>query len=215
MGCVRDVVRRKFDTSTVLHCGFNTPWLDDRLGLPGVREKTWLQMSGPRRASPKPPCGDCWACLDWPRAKVERSKRWTWQVGKRRLEDMATLRLHDLAWIERLAGSTCVVVGPGIFLGASRLDQRWLLSVASCAQNQPLSSAISEQVKPLFFIVMWMVKKICRMHGEALQDSSYWTKGHLMGTHGLGRDLQKNGPWGNQNSPNDKKIKLTIKQSRS
>ena len=44
------------------------------LRLPDVREKTWLKMSGPRRASPRTPCGDCWACLDWPMAKVERSK---------------------------------------------------------------------------------------------------------------------------------------------
>ena len=34
------VARRKFGTSTVLHCGFNTPWHDDRLRLLGVREKT-------------------------------------------------------------------------------------------------------------------------------------------------------------------------------
>ena len=32
------------------------------------------QMLGRRRTSPKTPCGDCWECLDWPRAKVERSK---------------------------------------------------------------------------------------------------------------------------------------------
>ena len=60
--------------STVLRCGFNMPWHDDRLRSPGEREKTWLQMSGQRRASPKTPCGDCWESLDWPRAKVERSK---------------------------------------------------------------------------------------------------------------------------------------------
>ena len=30
----------KFDTSTLLHCGFNTPWHDDRLRLLSVREKT-------------------------------------------------------------------------------------------------------------------------------------------------------------------------------
>ena len=34
---------------------------------------------------------------------------------------MATLRLHDFAWIDRLAGSTCAGVGPGIFLVASSL----------------------------------------------------------------------------------------------
>ena len=50
-----------------IHC----PWHDDRLRLLGVRENTKLQMSGPRRASPKTPCGDGWARLDWPRAKVE------------------------------------------------------------------------------------------------------------------------------------------------
>ena len=44
------------------------------LWLQRVRERTWLQMSGQRRASPKTPCGDCWECLDGPRAKVERSK---------------------------------------------------------------------------------------------------------------------------------------------
>ena len=27
------MVRGNFDTSTVLHCGFNTPWHDDRLRL--------------------------------------------------------------------------------------------------------------------------------------------------------------------------------------
>ena len=37
-----------------------------------------------------------------------------------------------------------------------------------------------------------MEKKNCQMHGQASQDSSYGTKGHLMGTHGLGRDLQEN-----------------------
>ena len=65
----------RFGTSTVLRCGFNTPWHDDRLGSRVARKKTWLQMSGPRRASPKTPCGDCWACLDWPRLKVGRSRR--------------------------------------------------------------------------------------------------------------------------------------------
>ena len=30
---------------------------DDRLRSPGVRERTWLQMSGQRRASLKTPCG--------------------------------------------------------------------------------------------------------------------------------------------------------------
>ena len=30
---------------------------------------------GTKAASPKTPCGDCRACLDWPRAKVERSRR--------------------------------------------------------------------------------------------------------------------------------------------
>ena len=34
------VVFQTFDTSTVLHCGFNTPRHDDRLRLPGVRERT-------------------------------------------------------------------------------------------------------------------------------------------------------------------------------
>ena len=34
---------------------------------------------------------------------------------------MATLRLNDLVCIDRLAGSTCAGVGPGIFLYASSL----------------------------------------------------------------------------------------------
>ena len=38
----------------------------------------------------------------------------------------------------------------------------------------------------------WMEKENYRMHGQASQNASYWTKGHLMGTHGLGGDLQEN-----------------------
>ena len=33
----------------------------------------------------------------------------------------------------------------------------------------------------------WIEKEKYRMHGQASQDSSYETKGHLMGTHGPGR----------------------------
>ena len=35
-------------------------------------------------------------------------------------------------------------------------------------------------------------KRICQMHGQASQDSSYWTKGHLMDTRSLGGDLRGN-----------------------
>ena len=38
-----------------------------------------------------------------------------------------------------------------------------------------------------------MEKKNYQMHGQVSQDSPYWTKGHLMGTHGPGWDL-----WGNK-----------------
>ena len=77
----------------VLRCGFNTPWHDDRLQSPDVRERTWLQMSGRRRASPKTPCGDC--CLDWPRAKVEAS----FEHGRSASEGLrkATSRFNDFA----------------------------------------------------------------------------------------------------------------------
>ena len=61
-----------------IHCpalGFSTPWLDDRLRLLDALRETWLQMSGPRRTSPRTPCCDCWACLDWPKPRLERSRR--------------------------------------------------------------------------------------------------------------------------------------------
>ena len=38
----------------------------------------------------------------------------------------------------------------------------------------------------------WMEEKNCQMHGQASQDSFYWTKGHLTDIHGPGRDLQGN-----------------------
>ena len=37
-----------------------------------------------------------------------------------------------------------------------------------------------------------MEKENYRMHGQVSQGSSYWTKGHLMGTRGPGGDLQEN-----------------------
>ena len=37
-----------------------------------------------------------------------------------------------------------------------------------------------------------MEKENFLMHGRALQDSSYFSKGHLIGTHGSGGDLQEN-----------------------
>ena len=38
----------------------------------------------------------------------------------------------------------------------------------------------------------WMEKKNYLMHGQASQDSSYWTNDHLMDTHGPVRDLRRN-----------------------
>ena len=38
----------------------------------------------------------------------------------------------------------------------------------------------------------WMEKETYLMHGQGSQNSPYWTKGHLIGTHGSGGDLQEN-----------------------
>ena len=44
----------------------------------------------------------------------------------------------------------------------------------------------------LKIIGTWMEKENYRMHGQVSQGSSYWPKGHLMGTRGPGGDLQEN-----------------------
>ena len=46
-------MRGKIDTSTVLHCGLDTSWHDERLRLLGVREKIYLQMSGTKAGIPE------------------------------------------------------------------------------------------------------------------------------------------------------------------
>ena len=52
-----DVLRGKIDTSTVLHCGFNTPWHEDRLRLPSVREKNLAPGVGTKAGIPEDTMG--------------------------------------------------------------------------------------------------------------------------------------------------------------
>ena len=50
-------MRRKIDTSTVLHCGFDTPWHEDRLRLPSVREKNLAPGVGTKAGIPEDTMG--------------------------------------------------------------------------------------------------------------------------------------------------------------